>query len=82
MEALAEDKEYTTLLRDWRQRQSRQGIDDEPKEYTIMTEASEKEDEHRDYNKKREASTEDIRRVQGIGYDNRGRSGLTMGPVD
>ena len=39
-EASEEDEGYVTRLRDWRQQRRRRGIDDGPKEYTTMIEAS------------------------------------------
>ena len=55
-----------TRPRHQRQRWKRQGLDNRPKEYTTTT----------------EASAEDRRRVQGIGYDDGGGSGWTKGPLD
>ena len=48
-EALEEDEEYTTRMRDWRQRRRRKGLDVVPKESKTRTEASAEEDEHKDY---------------------------------
>ena len=45
-EALTEDEEYTTRLRDWRRRQRWRGIDDGSKESRTKMEALEEEDEH------------------------------------
>ena len=50
MEVSADDEEKTTRMRDWRQRQRRQGIDNRPKGSMRMMEASEEEDDHEDYN--------------------------------
>ena len=49
-EASAKDEGYTTHPRDQRQQRRRQGIDNGPKESMTMTEASEEEDKHEDYN--------------------------------
>ena len=50
IEALAEDKEYTTRPKDQRQRRSWCGLDYGPKESMEMTKASAEEDDHKDYN--------------------------------
>ena len=49
-EASAEDKEYTTCPRDWRQLRRRRGIDDRPEVSTTTAKASAEEDEPKDFN--------------------------------
>ena len=48
-EALAEEKEYMTHPRYWRQRRRWRRLNDGPKEYLTTVEASVEEDEHEDY---------------------------------
>ena len=43
LEASEEDEGYVTLLRDWRQRRRRQGLDNGPEESTTTTEALKEE---------------------------------------
>ena len=50
--------------------------------YRGPKDASAEEDKHKEYNKKMEASEEGRRRVQWIGDDDKGRSGLTTGLVN
>ena len=49
-EASAEEKEYAVYLRDRIQQHRRQELDNGPEESMTTTEASEEEDEHKDYN--------------------------------
>ena len=50
-EASAEEEEYTTHPKDWRQRRRRWGLEKSTEEYTTATEASVEEDEHKDYDR-------------------------------
>ena len=49
-EASEEDKEYMMPPMDWRQQRRRRELDNGPKESITMTEASNEEDKHEDYN--------------------------------